>query len=212
MSSTPSGNASVPSPMSDGLRQLTLGAFDNAQMEGLQIRSVEPVGDSPDTPAVQPDNDNAHQQNGIMVVSSRRRHVDDTDIDDTDIEDRNVRPRVDEYEEVDLEDDHDWTIMKGGSNSNTRSFPIGEGRVMIVNGRRIPFQKIGGNPRGIDPFGEHGGWYNSPIYRSMSGKTGANGVNAIKNVLNSKHFDIDNHTERKTVVLWDIINDPSKEN
>lgn len=192
---TPSSNASDDpenNPPSEELRQLTLGEYDNAQFMGLEIGSVDPVGDSPDTPAVQLDNDNAHQENGIMVASSRRRQVDDADIDGTDNEGRNVRPRVvEEFEE--LENDSEWTIMGTSEQSRTRDRRLSGGMVMIINGRRIPCQKIGGNPLGNDPLGEHGGWYWLPIYRMYNGKTGSKGLTAIKQVLNTRHFNIDHY-------------------
>lgn len=214
---TPSSNASDDpenNPPSEELRQLTLGEYDDAQVAGLVIRSVDPVGDSPDTPAVQLDNDDA----GIMVESSRRRQVDGADIDDTDTEGRNVRQRIaegpprvaEEFEE--LENESEWTIMRSIQSNQQRDRPLSGGVVVIINGRRIPCQKIGGNPLGNDPLGEHGGWYWNPIYRMYNGKSGEHGVRAVKQTLNAKHFNIEHHHgtgeegARMPERWWNIVN------
>lgn len=191
-------------PPSEDLAELKFDTLDISTYADLPIRSVEPVGNSPDTPAVQPDNDDSHQQNGI-VVESRRREVDDTDIDG-----RNVRPRLDQ--EIPLPDGHKWAILTKPQNS-TQNFPIGNGAIMLVNGHSVPFQKMGGNPLGIDPQGEYGGWYKSPIYQTIKGKTDKRALQAVATILNGKHFRVNyNMTQRSTADLWERVDNVQNKN
>ncbi len=204
MSSTPSGNksSSTETPLSE-FSELNLGAHQDAAFGDLEINSVELVGNSPDTPAEQ---HNANQQNIVILPSRRRPAV----ASNNNEQQRNVRQRNVEQQQVevvtgteDLPEDHEWKIKVSTKMGATKNYAIDEGKFLIIGGRRVPCQMIGGNPLGINPLGPHRGHYNVPIYKNQT-------QNFVANILNVNHFVPSRGTQPKRAVMWWDIVDSDK--
>lgn len=202
MSSTPSGNKSTSTPLSE-LSQLNLGTHQDGVFEDLPINSVEPIGDSPDTPAEQ---DNADELNLVIVSSSNRRRSEPDTVDNVPPA-RSVRQHV-EVQPVfqDLPKGHRWQIYEKDFIETGKNYPIGGGKVMIFGERRVPCQKIGGHPLGIDPNGSEGGWIWVPIYKNMD-------YHDVMSILTVNHFSEKRaNSTRKPVGWWDRVEDDDNTN
>lgn len=204
MSSTPSGNKSISTPLSE-LSQLNLGTHQDGEFEDLPINSVEPIGDSPDTPAQQ---DNADELNLVIVSSSNRRRSEPDTVDNVPPA-RSVRRHV-EVQPVfqDLPKGHRWKIYVKDFIEAGKNYPIGGGKVMIIGERHVPCQKIGGHPLGNDPEGPEGGWIWVPIYKNMD-------YHDVIVILTLNHFISDTkraNQTRKPVGWWERVENDKNTN